>query len=82
MHWFVQVNIPKTYMKKKITYLLKNYVAFLFSIFGKEKVFAICKCFYSLVFRFKVLRPFVFYLFEVQFTVLASSSSPGENVLG
>ena len=69
-------------MKKKITYLLKNYVAFLFTIFEKEKVFAICKFFCCSVFRFKVLRPFVFYLLEVQLTVLVSSSSPGENVLG
>ena len=43
-----------------------------------EKVFAICNFFYHLVFRCKVLRPFVFYLFEVQSTVLASSSSQGE----
>ena len=32
------------------------------------------------MFRYKVLRPFVFYLFEVQCTVLVSSSPPGENV--
>ena len=37
--------------------------------------------FYRLVFRYKVLRPFVFSLFEVQFTVLVSSSSQGEILL-
>ena len=37
--------------------------------------------FYLLVFRCNVLRPSVFYLFEVQSTVLVSSSSQGENVL-
>ena len=67
---FVQVNRQKTTVKKKITFFLKNYVASLFTIF--EKVFAICKFFYRSMFRCNVLRPFVFYLFEVQFTVLAS----------
>ena len=37
--------------------------------------------FYLPVFRCKVLRPFVFYLFEVQSTVSASSSLQRENVL-
>ena len=36
--------------------------------------------FYRLVFRCKVLRPFVFYLFEVQSTELVSSSEQGESV--
>ena len=37
--------------------------------------------FYRLVFRCKVLRSFLIYLFEVQSTVLISSSPPGENLL-
>ena len=37
--------------------------------------------FYHLLFRCKVLRSFEFHLFEVQSTVLASSSSQGGNVL-
>ena len=36
--------------------------------------------FYRSVFRCKVLRPFVFYLFEVQSTELVSSSEQGESV--
>ena len=50
-----------------------NYVASLFAFF--EKVFAICNFFNWSVFRCDVLRPFLFYLFEVQSTVLVSSSS-------
>ena len=68
----MQVNRQKTTVKKKITYLLKNYVASLFAFF---EVFAICKFFNWSVFRCDVLRPFLFYLFEVQSTVLVSSSS-------
>ena len=41
VHWFVQVNRQKTTVKKKKTYFLKYYVAFLFAFF--EKVFAISK---------------------------------------
>ena len=37
--------------------------------------------FHRSVFRCKVLRPFVFYLSDVQSTVLISSSLQGENVL-
>ena len=68
-------------MKKKITYFLKNYVAFLFTFY--KKVFAVSKIsnFYRSVFRCKVLRLFVFYLFEVRSTVTVSSSSQRENVL-
>ena len=65
-------------VKKKITYFLKNYVASLFTFSKKVCNF---KTFYRLVFKCKVLRPFVFYLFEVQSTVLVSYSPPGENVL-
>ena len=58
----------------------ENKFLILFFIFF-EKVFAICKNFYHFVFRWKVLRPFVFYLFEFQSTVLVSSSSQVGNVL-
>ena len=80
VHLILQVNRQKTTMKKKITFL-KNYVPFLFTFY--EKVFAISKIsnFYRSVFRCKVLRLFVFYLFEVQSTVTVSSSSQRENVL-
>ena len=71
--------MEKFILKKKTTYFFKNYVASLFTIF--VKVLAICKFFYRLVFRCKVLRPFLFYLFEDQSTVLVSSSSQGENAL-
>ena len=37
--------------------------------------------FYRSVFRRKILKPFVFYLFEAQSIVLVSSSSQGENML-
>ena len=79
VHWFVQVSRQKTTVKKKITCFPKNYAAFLFTVF--EKGLAISKFFYRSVFRCKVFRTFVFYLFEVQ-TVLVSSlsSSQGENV--
>ena len=73
-HWFLQVNRQRTVVKKKITYFLKNYVTSLFPFF--EKVFVIFNC---SMFRCKVLGLFVFYLFEVQSTVLASSYSQGEN---
>ena len=73
VHWFVQVSIQKTIVKKKITYYLKNYVAYLFTIFEESLQFAIF--FYRSVFRYKVLRPFVFYLFEAQSTVLVSSEA-------
>ena len=39
------------------------------------RVLAICYFFYRSVFRYKVLRPFVFYLFEAQSTVLVSSEA-------
>ena len=64
-------------VKKKTTYFLKNYVAFLFKLF--EKVFAIFNFYYRLVFRCKVLTLFIFYLFEVESTVLVYSP-PGKNV--
>ena len=50
-------------MKKK-TFSLKNYVASLFTFFWKS--LSNLQIFYRLVFRCKVLRPFIFYLFEVQ----------------
>ena len=65
----MQVNRQKTIVKKKITYFLNNYFASLFKFF--EKVFAICKFFDA--WRLDVR----FYLFEVQSTVLISSSSQG-----
>ena len=73
VHWFVQVNRQKTTVKKKITYLLKKNVASLFTIF--EKVLAIYNFFYRSVFKCMDFRPVVFYLFEVQFTVLLSSEA-------
>ena len=66
----------KNSVKKKITYFLKNYVASLFTFF--EKVFAIFKFFTCWCLD---VRPFVFYLFEVQSTVFVSFSPPGEYVL-
>ena len=77
---FVQVNRQKTTVKKKITYFLKNYVTSLFAFFALFASLCDLQIFYRLVFRCKVLRPIVFYLFEVQSTVLVSSSQ-GENVL-
>ena len=71
----MQVTRQKTTLKKKITDFLKNYAASLFTSF--EKAFAIRKFFYCLLFRCKVLSPFVFYLFEIQSTVLASSFFAG-----
>ena len=63
VYGFVQVNKQKSTVKKKMTYFLKNYVASSFTIF--EKVFAIWIFFNYSVFRCKVLRLFVFYLFTV-----------------
>ena len=63
LHWFVPVNRQKNTAKKKITYFLKKHVTSLFTFL--QKVFAICK-FFTLVFY----GPFLFYLFEVQSTVL------------
>ena len=77
MHGFVQVNRQKTTVKKNITYFLKNYVSSLFTF--SKKVYNL-QIFYHLVFRCKVLRPVVFYLFEVQSKVVASSSQVGECV--
>ena len=76
---FVQVNIQKTTAKKKTTYFLKNYIGSLFTFF--KRFFAICKFFTTCFFRYKVLRRFVFYLFEVESTVLISSSLQGRNAL-
>ena len=73
----MQVNRQETIVKKKISHFLKNYVASLLTFF--EKVFAIYNFFYS-VFRCKVLRRFIFYLLDVQFTVLVYSSQ-GKNVV-
>ena len=66
-------------VKKKITYFLKKLCCTFIYIFRKS----LCdfRIFYSSVFKCKVLRPFVFYLFEGQSTVLVSSSPSGENVL-
>ena len=75
VYWFVQVTRQKTTLKKKITDFWKNYAASLFTSF--EKAFAIRKFFYCLLFRCKVLSPFVFYLLEIQSTVLASSFFAG-----
>ena len=53
LHWFVH---RSSAVKKKITDLLKNCVASLFTFF--KKVFTDCE-FYILVFRCKVLGPFI-----------------------
>ena len=66
-------------VKKKITYFLKKYVGSLFTF--PEKVFAIFKFFTARCLNVRFLRPFAFYLFEVQSTVLVSYSLPGENEL-
>ena len=76
---FVQVNIQKTTAKKKRTYFLKNYIVYLFTFF--KKLFAFCKSFPTWFFRCKDLRRVVFYLFEVQSTVLISPSLQGRNAL-
>ena len=52
----------------------------LYSHFSKKSL-QFPNVFYRSVFRCKVLRLFVFYLFEVRSTVTASSSSQRENVL-
>ena len=64
----MQVNREKTTVKKKITYFLKNYVA-------SKKSLQFANLFYRFVFRCEVLRPFVFYLFEIQSTILVSSEA-------
>ena len=64
-HWFVQVNRLKTTVKKKIIYFWKI-MLLLYSQFSKRSL----QMFHHLVFKCKVLRSFVFYLFEVQSTVL------------
>ena len=88
VRWIVQVNRQKITVKKKITenyckirrkYFLKNYVSSLFTVF--ENVLAICNFFYRSVFRYKAFRPAVFYLFEVQSTVLLSSEAAIQGVL-
>ena len=59
-----------------MTYFLKKLCCFFIYIFRK------CLCNFQIfkrsVFRWMVLRPFVFYLFEVQSTVLVSSPPQGE----
>ena len=67
------------YCEEENNLFFEKLCCFFIHIFRKS----LCKLqiFYRSVFRCKVLRPFKFYLFEVQSTVLVSSSSQGENVL-
>ena len=69
----------ENYCEEENNFFKKKLSCFFIHIFRR------CLCnlpiFYCLVFRCKVLRPFKFYLFEVQSIVLVYSSSPGENVL-
>ena len=69
----------ENYCQEENNLFFEKLCCFFIHIFRKS----ICnlQIFYRLVFRCKVLRPFVFYWFEVQSTVLVSSSSQGENVL-
>ena len=68
-----------TTVKLKITYVQKKYVTSLFTFSEKSLQFS---NFLPLGVQLqKVLRPFVFYLSEIQSTVLVSSSLQGENVL-
>ena len=68
LYWFVQVYRQKTTVNKYVYSLFTNV----------EKVVTVCNFSYPSVFRCKVLRPSVFYLFGVQSTILLSSSQ-GEN---
>ena len=69
----------ENYCEEENNLFFEKLCCFFIHIFRKS----LCnlQIFYRSVFRCKVLRPFVFYLFEVQSTVLVSSSSQGENVL-
>ena len=68
----------ENYFEKKNLFFEKSCCFFIY-IFRKS----LCnlQIFYHSVFRCKVLTPFVCYLFEVQSTVLVSSSSQTENAL-
>ena len=50
----IWLNRQKTAVKKKITYFLKNYVAYLFTFFKFMQIFYVSVC------RCKILRPFIF----------------------
>ena len=69
----------ENYCEEENNLFFEKLCCFFIHIFRKS----LCnlQMFYHWVFKCKVLRPFVFYLFEVQSTVLVSSSSQGENVL-
>ena len=69
----------ENYCEEENNLLFEKIFCFFINIFRKS-LLAICK-FFSSVFRCKVLRPFAFYLFDVQSTGLLSPSSQGENVL-
>ena len=70
--------LTENYCEDENNLFFEKYVAFNSDFSKKSLQFA---NFYHSVFRCKVLRPFVFYWFEVQSTVLASSSSQGGNML-
>ena len=69
----------ENYYEEKNNLFFEKSCCFFIHIFRKS----LCnlRIFYGLMFRCKVLRPFVFYLFEVQSTVSVSSSSQGQSVL-
>ena len=69
----------ENYRKEENNLFFEKLCCFFICIF--QKSLWILQIFYRSVFRCKVLRPFVFYLFEVQSLVLVSYSPPGENVL-
>ena len=78
VHWSMQVNRQKTTVKKS-NFFFEKLCCFFIQSFWKS----ICnmQIFYRSLFRCKVLRLFVFYMFEVQSIVMESSSSQEENVL-
>ena len=72
----------KVLNRQKTTVKKKNYEKLCsFFIHNFRKSLCNLQMFYHPVFRGKVLKPFVFNLFEVQSTVLVSSYPQGENVL-
>ena len=77
VHWFVQVSIQKTIVKKKITYYLKNYVAYLFTIFEESLQFAIFFTARYLDIRFWDLLYFICLKLSPQYWYLQKQPSRG-----
>ena len=71
--WICASKQTEKYSEEENNLFFEKLCCFFINIFRKS--------FYRSVFRCKVLRPFVFYLFEVQSTVLVPSSSQGEKGL-